>query len=60
MWMWNRLMQKVSQMHTGVRLGKMALYGTMLMLYWSGVPLILPAAYSQPQGPCAGTNCTNR
>ncbi len=51
MWMWNRLRQKVSLMHNGVRLGKLAFHGTMLMLLWSVVPLILPSAYSQPQEP---------
>ena len=49
--MWNRLRQKVSQMHIGVRLGEMALHVTMLMLLWSVVPLILPPAYSQPKEP---------
>lgn len=51
MWMWNRLMQKVSQMHNGVRSAKMGFHVTMLMLFWSGVPLILPSAYSQPKEP---------
>ena len=51
MWMWNRLRQKVSLMHNGVRLGKLAFHGTMLMLLWSVMPLILPSAYSQPQEP---------
>ena len=51
MWMRNRLTQKVSQMHTGVRLGNMAFHGTMLMLLWSVMPLMVPAVYSQPKEP---------
>ena len=54
MWMWNRLMQKVSQMHTGVRLGKMALYGTMLMLLLERCAPDLALRLFAAQGPCAG------
>ena len=46
--MWNMLMQEVLQMNTGVR---MAVHGTMLMLVWSFMPMLLPAAYSQPTEP---------
>lgn len=51
MWMSNRLMQKVSQMHTVVRLGNMAFHRTMLVLLWSVMPLMVPAVYSQPKEP---------
>ena len=46
--MWNMLMQEVLQMNTGVR---MAVHGTMLLLVWSFMPMLLPAAYSQPTEP---------
>ena len=52
MWMWNRLRQKVSPMHNGVRLGEMAFHGTMLMLLWSVVPLILPSPIRSPRSLC--------
>ena len=47
----DRLMQEVSQMSNGVRLGKMAFHGTMLMLLWSYMPMMVPVAHSQPQEP---------
>ena len=48
----NILMQKVSRMHTVVRLGTVAFHRTMLiMLLWSVVPVMLPAVYSQTTEP---------
>ena len=38
-------------MNDASRLGKMAFHGTMLMLVWSFMPMMLPAAYSQPKEP---------
>ena len=46
--MWNMLMRKVLPMNNGVR---MAFHGTMLLLVWSVMPMLLPAAYSQPMEP---------
>ena len=60
MWMRNRLMQKVSQMHTVVRFGKMAFHGTLLMVAWSVMPLMLPTAYSQPKEPVPAQAASRR
>ena len=38
-------------MNDASRLGKMAFHGSMLMLVWSFMPMMLPAAYSQPTEP---------
>ena len=38
-------------MNDASRLGKMAFHGTMLMLVWSFMPMMLPDAYSQPKEP---------
>ena len=38
-------------MNDALRFGKMVSYGTMLLLIWSFMPMILPAAYSQPKEP---------
>ena len=38
-------------MNDALRLGKMVFYGTMLLLTWSFMPMMLPPAYSQPKEP---------
>ncbi len=38
-------------MNDALRLGKTGFHGTMLMLVWSFMPMMLPAAYSQPKEP---------
>ena len=48
---WNMLMQEGLTMNDASRLGKMAFHGTMLMVVWSFMPMMLPAAYSQPTEP---------
>ena len=41
-------------MSDALRFGKMVSYGTMLLLTWSFMPMMLPPAYSRTQGACAG------
>ena len=38
-------------MNDALRFGKMVSYGTMLLLTWSFMPMMLPPAYSQPKEP---------
>ena len=38
-------------MSDALRFGKMVSYGTMLLLTWSFMPMMLPPAYSQPKEP---------